>query len=177
MQYPVFVLLLVTGSVMACQPAAPEKEQSSEPAATDVPALRTAATFAEAEAVFNKTNDTLYVVNFWATWCKPCVAELPYFEQLRQAYTDKAVKVVLISLDFPNQIESKVVPFITENKVGSEVVVLTDPDADAWIPRVSPDWGGAIPVTMLVKNGQQQQFWPDPYESYAQLEAMIQPLL
>ncbi|MFT5167540.1 MAG: thiol-disulfide isomerase/thioredoxin, partial [Saprospiraceae bacterium] len=57
--------------------------------------------------LFEKQNDTTYVINFWATWCKPCVAELPYFEELHNRYKGKKVKVLLISLDFPNQIEKK----------------------------------------------------------------------
>src|SRR5688572_595506 len=48
----------------------------------------------------NADNDTTYIVNFWATWCKPCVEELPHFEQLYQEYKDKKVRLILVSLDF-----------------------------------------------------------------------------
>lgn len=47
--------------------------------------------------------DTFYVVNYWATWCAPCIKELPYFDQLQKAHKDKPVKVLLVSLDFPSR--------------------------------------------------------------------------
>ncbi len=52
------------------------------------------------EKVIRPANDTLYVVNFWATWCKPCVAELPYFEEAGEKYKSEKIKVLLVSLDF-----------------------------------------------------------------------------
>ena len=63
------------------------------------------------DPLLHKDNDTTYVVNFWATWCKPCVAELPYFEQLTETYKGQKVKVLLVSLDFSKQIESKLLTF------------------------------------------------------------------
>ena len=63
------------------------------------------------KAFLEAENDTTYVVNFWATWCKPCVAELPYFEELYQNYKDQKVKLILVSLDFEKQLETKLLPF------------------------------------------------------------------
>src|SRR5690606_6809447 len=51
---------------------------------------------------FQKKNDSIYVINFWATWCKPCIKELPAFEKIASEYADKKVKVLLVSLDFPD---------------------------------------------------------------------------
>lgn len=99
----------------------------------------------------NKTGTT-YVINFWATWCKPCVKELPYFEKIASDYSEKNVKVLLVSLDFPDKIESQVIPFLEKNNIKSEVVLLDDPDANSWIPKVSPNWSGAIPATVIYKN-------------------------
>ena len=48
----------------------------------------------------NADSDTVYVLNFWATWCAPCVEELPSFEKLNKAYAGKPVKEVLINTDF-----------------------------------------------------------------------------
>lgn len=97
--------------------------------------------------------DTTYVINFWATWCKPCVKELPAFEQLEKENLDTKVKVVLVSLDFPDRLEKGVLPFIEKHNLKSEVVLLDDPDANSWIPAVSKEWSGAIPATLMVKNG------------------------
>lgn len=103
-------------------------------------------------------NDTTYVVNFWATWCKPCVKELPYFEQIGENYKDKQLKVILVSLDFPEHIESKVLPFIAKEKISSKVVLLDDADANTWIPKVDPEWQGSIPAT-LIFNREKQKFF------------------
>jgi thiol-disulfide isomerase/thioredoxin len=94
-------------------------------------------------------NDTTYIVNFWATWCKPCIEELPAFEKINQEYSEQKVKVVLTSLDFPERLEKQVIPFIKKYDLRSEVVLLDDPDANSWIPKVSEEWSGAIPATII----------------------------
>ena len=94
-------------------------------------------------------NDTTYVVNFWATWCLPCVKEMPAFQQLHDDYANEKVKVLLISLDFVKQIDSRLIPFIEKYTLTPEVVVLNDPDANTWIDKVSPEWSGALPATLI----------------------------
>ena len=102
---------------------------------------------------FQKKNDSIYVINFWATWCKPCIKELPAFEKIASDYAGKKVKVLLVSLDFPDKIENQVIPFINKNNIKSEVVLLDDADANSWIPRISPEWSGAIPATVIYNKG------------------------
>ena len=114
-------------------------------------------------------------MNFWATWCKPCVKELPAFEQLRENYSDKNVKVVLASLDFPDKVESQVLPFIKNKNLQSEVVLLDDPDGNTWIPNVSPDWSGAIPATIFLQNGKRKFF--EQSFTYESLEKEVQTFI
>ena len=97
----------------------------------------------------NQKNDTTYVVNFWATWCLPCVEELPYFEALQTKYKNQKVKVILVSLDMSKQIESRLIPFLIKKKIQSQVLVLNDVDANAWIEQVDQSWSGAIPATAI----------------------------
>lgn len=97
----------------------------------------------------------LLVVNFWATWCKPCVRELPLFEALNQ---ESAVEVILVSLDFKRNYESHLLPFIQQNNLLSRVVMLDDPDANQWIDKVDPDWSGAIPATLFLSSHQRRFF-------------------
>jgi len=125
--------------------------------------------------VLQKSNDTTYVVNFWATWCKPCVKELPYFERINKEYADKKVKVILASLDFPNKVQSQVVPFIKKNKLHSEIVLLDDADANSWIPKVSEAWSGAIPATVIYKNDT-HNFYEKSF-TYEELKTEIQKIL
>lgn len=125
-------------------------------------------TFNELEPLLHLKNDTTYVVNFWATWCKPCVKELPAFEKLNEKYTNQKVKVVLVSLDFVKNYDSRLLPFIEENKILSEVVLLNDPKSNVWIDKVSPLWSGAIPATLIYK-GSMRRFYEQSF-SYKMLE-------
>jgi thiol-disulfide isomerase/thioredoxin len=111
-------------------------------------------------------------VNFWATWCKPCIEELPYLEQLHQDKFDDPVNVILVSLDFINQLEEKLIPFIQEFKLRSTVVVLDDPDANSWIDKVDPTWSGAIPATFIYQRDK-RMFFPDSFEDYASIKSVI----
>jgi len=97
-------------------------------------------------------NDTTYVVNFWATWCKPCVEELPAFEQINKKYNGQKFKMILVSLDFESQLESRVKPFLKENNITAEVVMLTDSKTNVWIDKVNDKWTGSIPVTIIYNN-------------------------
>jgi thiol-disulfide isomerase/thioredoxin len=104
------------------------------------------------EKFLNKNNSKVYVVNFWATWCAPCVKELPYFEKLNLEYNSQNVEVILVSLDFPHLYDKKLKPFIKERKLTSKVIALDDVDMNTWIPKVDANWSGSIPATIIYKN-------------------------
>ena len=123
------------------------------------------------EPLLNQNCEEIHVINFWATWCKPCVAELPYFERL---HSEKNIPVTLISLDMPNLIESKLIPFVKKQALKSKVVVLDDPDANSWIPKISPEWSGAIPATIIIK-GDQRKFYEQSF-TYETLSEAINTL-
>lgn len=120
-------------------------------------------------------DDTVYIVNFWATWCAPCVKELPYFEYIGENYKDKNVEVILISLDFPKHYDSKLKPFLKKHNLNSKVLVLNDTDMNTWIPKVHEDWSGAIPAT-LIYNTDKRQFYEQSF-SYDELKAEVDKFL
>jgi thiol-disulfide isomerase/thioredoxin len=98
------------------------------------------------------TSDTIYVVNFWATWCKPCVAELPSFVSAANQYKGQPVKIQLISLDFKSDTQ-KVKQLLGRPKYSPlNSWLMTNIDYDSWINLVSPEWGGAIPATLIFNN-------------------------
>jgi thiol-disulfide isomerase/thioredoxin len=123
----------------------------------------------------HKENDTIYVVNFWATWCAPCVKELPYYEKLNSEYKGKKVKVLLVSLDMKKQVEAALLPFIKKKKLKSEVIHLHDPNADAWISRVDPSWSGALPATVIYSRGK-RKFYEQTF-TYEQLENEVKQFI
>ncbi len=101
------------------------------------------------KALTYKMNDTTYVLNFWATWCSPCVKEIGYFEELHRKSKSAYVKVILVSLDFPNQLDRRVIPFLKEKEITADVLLMTDLDYNSWIDQIDPGWTGAIPATLI----------------------------
>lgn len=132
--------------------------------------------YADLEYIFKKRNDTTYVINFWATWCKPCVEEMPYFEQLHESYKGQKVRIILVSLDFKKQIDTRLIPFIKERNLQPQVLVLTDPDANSWISRVDEAWEGAIPVTIIYK-GERRKFVDGQFSDYEELRGIVESFL
>lgn len=96
-----------------------------------------------------KSNDTTYVVNFWATWCSPCVKEIDYFEELHRNDQLKNIKVILVSLDFPNQVKERLIPFLEKKNITASVMLMTDLNYNTWIDQVDPSWSGVIPATLI----------------------------
>src|SRR5690554_2716596 len=125
--------------------------------------------------LLEKDNDTIYVVNFWATWCAPCIKEIPYFEQLSEKYRDKKLKVLMVSLDMSEQLESRVLPFIEKQGMQNRVILLDDPKFNDWIPLVDKKWTGAIPATLVYGKGF-REFYPREL-TFTELEQVVQPLL
>lgn len=125
--------------------------------------------------VIQQNNDTLYVVNFWATWCKPCVAELPYFEAAAAHFKTQKVKVLLVSLDFIRD-KQKLDKFVVDRTIKCEVVLLNAGNPNVWIDKIEPEWGGAIPATLLYRKGEKLFFREGEFEQ-TELDSLIQTTL
>ncbi len=99
------------------------------------------------------TSTSPIVVNFWASWCKPCIHEIPWFEKTVAAYNEKGVKMVLVSLDFKEDYQNKALhKFVKKTGYTSNVVWLDETDADKFCPPIDSAWGGSIPATLMVNN-------------------------
>tara|TARA_R110002111_G_scaffold185492_1_gene251522 strand:- start:10073 stop:10615 length:543 start_codon:yes stop_codon:yes gene_type:complete len=110
------------------------------------------------EPLINVKDNKVHVVNFWATWCAPCVKEMPYFEKINENYKDKGVEVLLVSLDFPRNYDSKLKPFIKKHNLKSKIVAFDDTDQNRWISAINKDWSGALPATIIYK-GDKRKFY------------------
>jgi thiol-disulfide isomerase/thioredoxin len=98
-------------------------------------------------------HDSLYVVNFWATWCKPCVQELPSLDSLQSE--NPGLKVLLVNLDFAEK-QKEVESFLKKKKITSECVLLDEVNGNAYIDLISPEWSGAIPATLFIRRNQKR---------------------
>ena len=96
--------------------------------------------------------DTLYIVNFWATWCVPCVKELPSFNMVHDLYKGKPVKVLLVSFDFKEQYPARLQAWVSKKKLHPEVVWFNETNPTDYIPKIAPEWEGGLPATLLINN-------------------------
>lgn len=118
-------------------------------------------------------NDTLYVVNFWATWCPPCVKELPFFKDLSKEYAERPIKFILISLDPKDNLEQTEV-FLQKKKIAIETHILSAGDPNQWINTLEPSWQGSIPATFLYQKGSKVSFKEISFTHKKDLESFIQ---
>ncbi len=133
--------------------------------------------FKDLQAMMDRNNDTTYVYNFWATWCKECVAELPNFEELNAKYQPQKVKVILISMDFKRELDTRLKPFIINRKIQSQVFLLNEPDYNSWIDKIDPSWGGSIPATIIMNKQQKVRHFFEKELTFAQLEEQIKSII
>lgn len=144
-----FFLAIVTIFSSSCDT---KKQQEVKETPTEVAVAETPETtipvvnFEEFKAYIYKNDNKTYIVNFWATWCAPCVKELPYFEAVHKKYADQNVEVLFVSLDFNLK---KLNSFLAKHPLSASQVLLDDPDQNAWIPKISKTWSGAIPATII----------------------------
>jgi thiol-disulfide isomerase/thioredoxin len=128
------------------------------------------------EPLLNIQNDSIYIFNFWATWCKPCIAELPDFNRIQETYNSKKVKVYLINIDLEKEIDQTIFTFIQKrNLFSAEFMILDDPDANRWIDSIHKEWSGGIPATLII-NRNKRQFYERSF-TFTELESELKKYL
>ena len=98
------------------------------------------------------TTDAPTIINFWATFCKPCIEEMPYFQELAKKYEASGVKLILVSLDMAEAYPTKINNFIKKYKITVPVVFLDETNADVFCPRVDESWSGGIPASLFINH-------------------------
>jgi thiol-disulfide isomerase/thioredoxin len=126
-------------------------------------------------AISNADKPTIF--NFWATFCKPCVEEIPYFQQLVKKYDSAGVKLVLISLDLPDAYPKQIALFASKHKFNSAIKFLNETNADVFCPAVDRSWSGAIPASLFINNKTGYRKFFEEQLSRAKLEQEIQNML
>jgi len=105
----------------------------------------------EVEKIIAESKTPL-IINMWATWCIPCVQELPYFQEEVKKYKKDSVQLLLVSLDFKETFPKGITKFMSKRKITAPVVWLDETNADYFCPKIDAKWSGAIPATLFINN-------------------------
>lgn len=133
--------------------------------------------FEQLEKLINEDGEGIKIINFWATWCKPCIKELPLFEALEDELDGVPVKVYLISMDFPEEANTKVKTFVERRNINSEVKLLDETDFNAFIDKVDSRWSGAIPATLIINDKTKSRVFMEKELHEGELEEQIKLLI
>ena len=124
-----------------------------------------------------KQSDRPLVVNFWATWCAPCIEEIPYFQEEVKKNAAQKVELVLVSLDFPDAYPSKLSAFIKKNNYQASFFWLDETNADHFCPQIDSQWSGSIPSTLFINNKTGYRKFFERQLTHPQLTENIQALV
>ena len=101
------------------------------------------------ESLMNR-GDSVLVINFWATFCKPCVEEIPDFIRISKKYAKQKVRLQLVSIDLPSSYPAKITAFAKKSKFNTNIAWLNETNADYFCPKIATRWSGAIPATLII---------------------------
>jgi|AntRauTorckE5430_2_1112549.scaffolds.fasta_scaffold04340_2 thiol-disulfide isomerase/thioredoxin len=176
---PLFSLFLTLSPCSLFGPVAPAKPLIASPAVSAImtpndPKLSYPiyASFEEIEALFQQQDNRIYVINFWATWCRPCITEMPFFEQLARESDPENLQVIMVSLDKVADIRTRLKDFVNDRPMVLPTLAFTDNYYEGWIKRVDRSWTGSIPLTLFYRNGQ-RYFNRGQISNYSELEGLV----
>lgn len=113
--------------------------------------------FSELAPYLKINDDKVRIVNFWASWCNPCLEELPIFEQINNEYqqANKPIEILLVNLNYEDEVSEKVLPLLKERNIKFPVVLFDDPNLEEQFTKINESWFGDLPATLIYKNGKQ----------------------
>ena len=97
-------------------------------------------------------DDSVLVMSFWATFCKPCVEEIPYLQSITEKYKGQRAKLFLVSLDLPEFFPAKIEAYAKSKDFYVPMAWLNETNADYFCPKIDKGWDGSIPCTLIVNN-------------------------
>jgi len=103
------------------------------------------------QQLIQSEKEHIQVINFWATWCAPCIKEIPLFEKINVDRKDVHVRLVSLDMDLDPDPE-KVRKFVIRKKIKSEVLILDEKNPNQWIDKLDKSWSGALPATLVINN-------------------------
>ena len=122
-------------------------------------------------------SDTPVVITFWATYCIPCIKEIPYFQEVVKKHKDKGVKLILVSLDFKEDYPNRIRSFANKRKFTSPIVWLDETNADYFCPKVDSAWSGVMPATLFINNKKGHRSFFEEEMPKGKFEAEVKKIL
>lgn len=165
--------LLLAGLLCTCDPAT--NATVPPPALGDAQDVPVYHSFSDIEGLFAGGTDTAYLINFWATWCKPCREELPLIQRLSEEPSPVPIKVVLVSLDTEPSAIERIPAYFQNEGINLPNLVLTD-ESPEWGKTIDRAWTGALPTTILYR-GKRKYVYRRNFPTYVDLQGAMQPLL
>ncbi len=128
------------------------------------------------ESYITKSDHPL-IVNFWATFCGPCIQEIPYFQSVTAKYKDRKVELLLVSLDLPDYYPAKISSFARQNNYTTPIMWLNETNADYFCPKIDKSWSGGIPSTLFINNKTQYHKFFERQLTEPQVELNIKEMI
>ena len=129
--------------------------------------------WSDIESFLAEPSDSVTVMNFWASWCRPCVAELPHFEKLRKENKFKNVRWVYVSLDFADEKAKSLEPVVEKKLQGARVWLLNETDYNQWMGKIDEKWSGSIPATLFYNHSTKKRIFAEAKLSESKLLSLI----
>lgn len=120
---------------------------------------------------------TPLVINFWATFCIPCIEELPYFLEAANTYKKDSLTLLLVSLDLEDEYPAGIQKFMNKHKIQVPVAWLDETNADYFLPKIDKNWEGAIPATLFINNATGYRSFKGDQLSKEELNLTIRQML
>lgn len=122
---------------------------------------------------YSKKTDSVYVIDFWGTFCKPCVAELSFIQDISKKYADKKVRLLLVSLDLKAHYPARIIQFAKNHQIAADIAWLNETDADYFCNMIDKEWSGSIPALLMVNAATgYKQFYEEEFTA-AEFEAEL----
>ncbi len=136
-----------------------------------------AASPAELRATLDARQGKVVLVNFWATWCRPCLKELPDLLAIERDYGPRGFELLAVSLDEPEDTGTIVTPFVTKWFPSLRTLVRSTPDMDAMVSVLDPAWNEVLPTSYVVDRNGRVAARLQGGKSRAEFEEAVLPLL
>jgi thiol-disulfide isomerase/thioredoxin len=165
-------LLTALGATAVLAATAVAHAADPPPAAT--PAIVTPAGF---RAALDAERGNTVIVNLWASWCAPCLREVPELLELEQAYARCGLRVLGIALDEPTDLATAVQPTVARYFPGFRTLARDGSSMDSFASVLDGAWNEVMPTSYIVTPDGAVAKRIQGGKSYAQFEAAVKPLL